>query len=83
MNILVIDTTTNNLLVAIKKGEVVYKNKPQTTSKHLEVALPQVDYVINGIPNDAWFQIAAIIDRHKKNKKAIERYGIYETSNIR
>lgn len=47
MNILVIDTTTNNLLVAIKKGEVVYKNQPQKTSKHLEVALPQVDYVVN------------------------------------
>lgn len=42
----------------------------------------EVDYVLNGIPNDTWFQIAAIIDRHKKNTKAVERGGIYETSNI-
>ena len=47
MNILAIDTTTNNLLVAVKKGDRIYKNQPQKTSKHLEVALPQVDFVIN------------------------------------
>ena len=42
----------------------------------------EVDYVLNGIPNDTWFQTAAIIDRHRKNKKAIERCGIYETSDL-
>ena len=47
MNILAIDTTTNNLLIAVKKGDRIYKNQPQKTSKHLEVALPQVDFVIN------------------------------------
>ena len=47
MNILAIDTTTNNLLVALKKGDKVYKNQPQKTTKHLEVALPQVDFVLN------------------------------------
>ena len=47
MNILAIDTTTNQLLVAVKKGDILYKNQPQTTMKHLEVALPQVDYVLN------------------------------------
>ena len=46
MNILAIDTTTNQLLVAVKKENELFKNQPQKTMKHLEVALPQVDYVL-------------------------------------
>ena len=47
MNILAIDTTTNQLLVAVKTDEKLFKNQPQKTMKHLEVALPQVDYVLD------------------------------------
>ena len=47
MNILAIDTTTNQLLVAVKTNGKLFKNQPQKTMKHIEVALPQVDYVLN------------------------------------
>ena len=47
MNILAIDTTTNKMLVAVKKGQEIFEGLPQKTSKHLEVLLPQIDYVLD------------------------------------
>ena len=38
----------------------------------------EVDYVVNGVPTHAWFQVVSIIERNSSQKKVM-RSGIYET----
>ena len=43
MNILVIDTTTDNLIVGIKHGNDIYRNDPVNTHKHMSYLMTEID----------------------------------------
>jgi len=43
---LIIDTSSEELLVVLKNKNDIFKNQ-KTNSKHLENLLPQIDYVLS------------------------------------